>query len=414
MKSLIQILLFALAVQSTMAQAIDPRFLKADGNNLVDQKGQVVALRGVNLGSWLVFEPWMCPMDASGLEDDFSAREVLATRFGAATARELLDVYQDNWFTEADLDRIAAQGLNVIRLPFWYRNLMDEDGTWHADPFKRIDWLVSQAWKRGIYTVLDLHGAPGGQTKGVSSGRIRPTAELWNNETNVRRTVLIWQRLAAHFRGNPAVAAYDLLNEPAEAPNLGTLWATYDRLIRAVRDADPDHVISLEGCINTKVGDKNIHWGWEALPHPDMFGWKNMLYQMHNYEWSWNDLDKQKRSVDFQVSEWKKYRAWKVPCFIGEFNPMAPEDGWKHALSQFDKEGMNWAFWSYKATHGTGSNSWGLYNPKEKPAAPNLKTDDAATIRAKWQAIRTDQAFVLNPMLAGVLKASLPARDAGR
>ena len=175
--------------------------------------------------------------------------------------------------------------------------------------------------------MLDLHGAPGGQTKGVSSGRIRPKAELWNNEANLRRTNQIWQRIASRFRGNPAIAAYDLLNEPTEAPHLGTLWSTYDRLYRAIRAIDPDHMISVEGCINTRVGEKDIHWGWEALPHPDVFGWTNMLYQMHNYEWSWNDLEKQKRSVDFQVSEWKKYRKWNVPCFIGEFNPMAPEDG---------------------------------------------------------------------------------------
>jgi hypothetical protein len=73
---------------------------------------------------------------------------------------------------------------------------------------------------------------------------------------------------------------------------------------------------------------------------------------------------------------------------------------------------MHWAFWSYKANHGTGSNSWGLYNPVKKDA-PNLLTDDAATIRAKWQALDTDTSYALNPMLDRVLKAALKPAASG-
>ncbi len=56
-------------------------FLKAAGTDVRDDsgKGEIVALRGVNLGSWLLLEDWMCPLDASGLKDDFSAREMLTS-----------------------------------------------------------------------------------------------------------------------------------------------------------------------------------------------------------------------------------------------------------------------------------------------------------------------------------------------
>ena len=49
---------------------------------------------------------------------------------------------------------------------------------------------------------------------------------------------------------------------------------------------------------------------------------------------------------------------------------------------------------------------WGLYNPVAKDA-PNLLTDDADAIRAKWQAVATDRSFALNPMLDRVLQAAL-------
>jgi endoglucanase len=406
--------LAAIFIIATLTKgAENDRFLKAHGNEIRDAAEKTVHLRGVNLGGWLVFEPWMCPMDSSGtLKDDDSARETLAKRFGTARARELLDIYQENWLTEQDFDNIAALGLNVIRIPFWYRNLQTEDGAWISGGLKRLDWAVAEAWKRGIYSIIDLHGAPGGQTNGVSVGRKREKAELWNNDAHLRRTAAVWRKVAQHYKGNPAVAVYDLLNEPADAPSLGALWSTYDFLYREIRAVDPDHIITVEGCVNAKLGDKQIHWGWEALPHPDFFGWKNVLYQLHHYEWDWNHQEKQMRGIDFQVAEWKKNMKLGVPAYMGEFNPMGVEAAWVHAIEQYTASGMHWTLWSYKATHGTGSDSWGLYNPIKKDA-PNLLTDDESVIRAKWTAVRTSESFALNPMLDRVLRKTIsPAAKA--
>ena len=401
------VLAFLVAVSLAKGGAADERFLRTHGNEIHDAKGRTVMLRGVNLGGWLVLEPWMSPVDSSGtLKCDHSVRETLARRFGPETADSLLQTYQDHWITPKDLDKIAAHGMNVIRVPFWYRNLQTEDGKWLPEGLKRLDWVVAEAWKRGIYSILDFHGVPGGQTKGDSTGRKRDKAEFWHDEAHQRRTATIWRMLAGHFKGNPAVAAYDLINEPAEAPSLGALWSTYDRLYREIRQVDPDHVITVEGCINAKVGDRTIHWGWDALPHPDMFGWKNVLYQIHHYEWDWQSEEKQIRGVDFQVAEWKKNQKLGVPAYMGEFNLMGVDSAWHHALKEYSAAGMHWSFWSYKANHGTGSNSWGLYNPIKKDA-PNLLTDDAATIRAKWQAIETGKSYALNPKLDLVLKTAL-------
>lgn len=396
-----------LSVSPVQGGAADERFLKTHGNEIRDAKGRAVQLRGVNLGGWLVIEPWMSPVDSSGtIKCDYSVRETLEKRFGAETAERLLQTYQENWITTRDLDKIAAHGMNVIRVPFWYRNVQTEDGAWIPGGLKRLDWVVAEAWKRGIYSIIDFHGVPGGQSKGDSTGRKRERAEFWYNDAHLQRTAAIWRKVAEHYQGNPAVAAYDLINEPAEAPSLGALWSAYDLLYREIRKVDPDHIITVEGCATGHVGDKYIHWGWEVLPHPDLFGWKNVLYQMHHYEWDWKSEEKQRGGINFQVSEWNKYKKLGVPAFMGEFNPMGLESAWHHALKEYSASGMHWAFWSYKANHGTGSNSWGLYNPVKKDA-PNLLTDDVATIRAKWQALDTDTSYALNPMLDRVLKAAL-------
>jgi len=399
--------------------AADP-FLKVVGRDIRDGrgKGSAVVLRGTNLGSWLVMEGWMCPMDSSGLKDDFSVREMLIRRFGEEGKDKLLAAYQDNWITETDLDNIAAMGMNVVRLPFWYRNLETERGKWRRDAFRRMDWLVDKAWRRGIYTILDLHGAPGGQSDGGTTGRVRkkkskgPGPELWTKKANLLRTTRIWQRVAAHYKGKAAVAAYDLLNEPTGAPNRKTLWATYHRLYKAIRAVDPDHIITVEGCWGGHVDGQYMGWGWRVLPPPRTARWTNVLYQVHSYEWDWNNLDKQIRNVDAQVADLRAHKAWNVPCFMGEFNPMGQEKAWKYAIEQYSAHGMSWAVWSWKAIHGSGSDSWGVYNPRQPlPPKPDIQNDSAEAVREKWSRWGTS-AFAINPMLKRTVGMPVPVNDA--
>jgi aryl-phospho-beta-D-glucosidase BglC (GH1 family) len=152
----------ALFSSAAVAEAADSRspakppavdaFLKTAGNDIHNGRGRgdVVWLRGVNLGGWLLWEEWMCPMDSSGLKDALSARQTLENRFGEAKADELINAYEEAWITEQDLDNVAKLGMNVVRVPFWYPTLLKEDGKWRASAFERLDWIVTKAWDRGI------------------------------------------------------------------------------------------------------------------------------------------------------------------------------------------------------------------------------------------------------------------------
>lgn len=402
------LMILCACASALMAGELSP--LRTDGSRLVDPQGNAVLLRGVNLGGWLVFEPWMTPMDASGLKDDHSARELLEKRFGWAKAEELIGIYQDHYITERDFDHIKAAGLNCIRLPFWYRNLQKEDGTWLENAFRRMDWCVAEAAKRGIYTILDLHGAPGGQSHGESTGRIRKpehngiSADFWTNEKQIRRTEEIWKRVAAHYQGRPEIAALDLLNEPYGAPSRQRLHEVYERLYRAVREVDPRVIISLETCWSGKEDGVDYGWGWNVLPAPQEKGWKHVLYQLHNYEWDWKNREKQIASTDRQIRDLIQHRSWNVPALMGEFNCMGHEQAWKHAIGEFEKHGMSWTMWNYKATHGPGDDSWGLYNiRKDAPPRPHLRLDSADVIAERWKSWSTEKAFLPNPMLHRVL-----------
>ena len=385
----------------------DP-FLAASGTVIRDGHGtgHVVQLHGTNIGGWLVPEAWMTPLDSSGSPDDYSARQTLINRFGAATADSLISTYEDAWLTTKDLDNIKALGMNVVRLPFWYRNLENEDGTWRSDAFDRMDWLVDNCAARGIYVILDFHGVVGGQSTSQDTGRVRTSAEFWSSADDQQRTVDIWQRIAAHFNGNPYVAGYDLLNEPTGAPSQSALWNMYDRLYQAVRTNDADHLIFMEGTWGS--------WDWAMLPPPSTFGWTNVAYEMHEYQFSsFSNPTAVEAGTDRQVSDFIAHQSWSVPCLIGEFNDFGPGSNpsgvWKYTINKFDANHMSWIEWSYKSTRGGVPDSWGIYDVNSRaPGAPNLQTASAATIQSRWSAYTTSNVFTLNSMLRAALPVPGP------
>lgn len=263
----------------------DDDYLVVQGTDIVNQLGEKIDLKGVNLGAWMIWEDWLGPYEEAS--DNIEVIEILTERFGVEKAYELLNTYMDNWITEYDLDQIKDMGFNCVRVPFWFRNfyyddngtkILDSNGDWD---FSRLDWIVSECSKREIYVILDLHGAVGYQSDAPHNGKTDACGLYAQTEQGERYRELtdeLWTAIASRFIGNPAVAMYDLLNEPMCDVEGGEISkrinneSIYERLYDTVRKADPDHVITLE-CIWTAV----------ALPHAFLKGWTNVVYQVHFY-----------------------------------------------------------------------------------------------------------------------------------
>ena len=401
--------LLAICCTSPVLHAADS-FLCASGTVLKDGHGmgQVVQLRGVNLGGWLEWQDWMCPMDCSKtLRDanpghngyDFELRRLLARRFGPTITESLIGTYEDAWITARDLDNIKALGMNAVRLSIGSDNFMTEDGSWRVNAFDRIDWLVKTAWDRGIYTIIDYHAfLPAAANQDGS------TTGYWSNAAQRDQTAQVWTRIAMHFRGNPSVAMYDLLNEPNNSaprgqpePPPAAVCDLYDTLYRAIREVDPDHAIAMEGL-----------WTWETLRDPLEAGYRNVVCSLHWYHFGEKNVTDNNERTDAGLRAVAQMQSrWHLPCLIGEFNLFGEAEAWTHAIVAYNRAGLNWTLWSYK-NKAAGDNSWGVYTtiPGKAPAIPNLATDSAETIRAKWKAwITRDSTFALNPMLGPILRA---------
>lgn len=363
-------------------------FLETDGQDIVNQKGEKVRLKGVNLGAWMIWEDWLCPYENS--LDHYTALEILTERFGQQKAYELMNTYMDNWITEYDLDEIKKMGFNAVRVPFWFRNfyyddkgtkILDENGEWD---FSRLDWVVEECSERKLYVVLDMHGAVGYQSDAPHNGKKGSVGLYADTEQGERYRELtdeLWTAIASRFKDNPAVAMYDLLNEPMCDVEAGEIERRinnemiYTRLYDTVRSVDKNHIITMEAI-----------WTAIALPMAWTKGWDNVVYQVHFYNNS---------NFIFNLFAWfTKFIYADVPMMMGEFYPHQ-KTTWENCFRTLDKANYSWFLWTYKATgHGMWESDWCLRGSKDGFERAKLETDSYEEIARKWgECIRTENGF---------------------
>ena len=370
-------------------------YIHAEGKDLV-LEGKNIVLKGVNAGGWLLTEDWMSPTSMTDRMDSengqYELTAALTETMGKEKASEVFDALRDNWWVESDFEKIAAIGFNMIRLPFGWKDLTDEKGNFSEKSFDRLDWFVENCEKNGLFVVLDLHGAYGSQNGKHHSGDTTTGGDLFGNEENERLTVQLWRAVAAHYADNRWVAGYDLLNEPEGTPGGLTTslqWDFYDRLYREIRAIDGNHLIFMEAC-----------WEVEQMPDPKRYGWENVAYEYHYYNWGGgNDLTSTKKFLREKSKMEFRYNTldYKVPVFIGEFTFFDNLDCWKYGLDFFKNHNMSWAIWTYK---GCVSSNWALYNGYERTADSVVtpSTDYETALRI-FSNTATDSAFRPNEEL---------------
>jgi endoglycosylceramidase len=302
--------------------ALRPLHVAHDGRpRIVDDRGREVTLRGVNVNS---------------LGDYYAADPTLPP---------VLPV------TGADWNRMAAHGFSVVRLLVSWSRLEPRPGLIDRGYVEQIRRAVDAAARRGMYTVIDMHQDAWGKHIATPAGHPCPPgrepaigwdgAPAWATITDGAETcrgesredsaavqaawdafyadrdgiqshlVGVWGALAERFARHPAVAGFDLINEP----NHGTRSDTVDRLAdfyrRAIaairagerRGAGRAHPIVFE---TTVVG--------AAVP-ADFSTDPNLVFEGHNYGESIGDFPIEGVFAYFQGLA----DAYDAPLWIGEY-----------------------------------------------------------------------------------------------
>jgi endoglucanase len=325
----------SLAEQSSgnsSAPAAHEGFAYVDGKNILAPDGKLLLLRGINLGNWLLPEGYMFKLEHTTAH--WQIAQLFKELVGPADALAFWHEWYDNYITKDDIEYIKALGLNSIRVPFNYKLLTPEDypGVWLGPGFDLLDRVIAWSKEVGLYVILDMHAAPGGQT-GTNIDDSAGHPWLFESQACQERTVEVWRKIAERYGGEKTVLGYDLLNEPI--PHFEgyerffpLLEPLYKRIVTAVREVDANHIIFLGGA----VWDTNF----------DVFGPSfadNLAYTFHKY---WME------PVQKEIQSFLDFREkYSVPIWLGESGENTDE--WVASFRQLlEKNNVGWCFWPFK------------------------------------------------------------------
>ena len=316
----------------------NPSWLRAVNSSIVDDRGNYVLLQGVNY---------------MGLE------------FG--------------WFgqSEEDFARITSWGFNVVRLPIGWAYIEPRPGVINEEYLKVVDWVIYWAKKHGLYVILDMHQwrwsrrykgcgfpdwlIPDAEDHLEASVKFFKDRELW------RRFADIWRVVAERYRDEPAIAAYDIFNEPMPRYDLvpreefvKLVEEFYKYVFDEIRKVDDKHILMYMPV-----------WGGDLNAVPWISG-ENIVLTIHFYVGgTWDgktgyektSFKELKRAVEKCV-ELGLERG--IPVWIGEFgvgsSAYRASDWAGDVLSLFEEHALGYAWWTY----WRDEDSFGLLYPNGK------------------------------------------------
>jgi len=352
------------------------QFLKTQGRDIVNEKGESIFLRGTCIGGWMNLEDFINGYPGTATTLKGHMRKTIGNELSDYFFEKMADMF----LQESDIAHIASLGSNVVRLPLNYRDFEDDDEpfVYKMEAFNRLDRALQWCEKYNVYAILDMHAAAGWQNNHWHSDNERGACMLWRHPHFQERLTELWKLIAEKYVNNPVVAGYEILNEPNSGcpngehpfdfygnykPDWERMNKVYRKVVKEIRKIDKTHMIFLEG-------DNYARYfaGLDA-PFDD-----NVVYSSHNYvapgfgpgEYPgyYNSpdgtiyWDMNRQRLELMKHEGMKYSMkYNVPLLIGEFGSQyngPAEDvayrlaSMKDQLAVYKEQGLHWTSWTYK------------------------------------------------------------------
>ncbi|MBI1369245.1 MAG: cellulase family glycosylhydrolase [Planctomycetes bacterium] len=231
-----------------------------------------------------------------------------------------------------DFDYFHDKHLDLIRLPFkWERVQPKLMGPLDEAELKRLDAVVALARERGMHLLLDAHNYA------RYNGKVIGTPDVPNDAF-----ADFWRKLADHYKSEPAVFGYSIMNEPH---GTNGLWpAAAQAAVDAIRTVDMNHTIAVCG-----EGYAGAHWWPKVNPNLDIHDpADNFVYEAHQYFDKDNSgtyrghYDDKSVSPDTGVQRLQPFIQWldehHARGFIGEFGVPDNDPRWLVVLDRFIAE----------------------------------------------------------------------------
>ena len=289
--------------------------------------------------------------------------------------------------TEDDIETLHRWGATMARFQMSRRSDnadLDEYAAWVDSRLDNLENVLRWAAARGMKICIDLHATPGGCD--ASGGQA-----LFRDERYARAFVDTWRRIAARFRGHPAIYGYDLMNEPLQNGRAKFDYWTIQRLAaEAVREIDPVTPIIVEA----------NHWALpDAFAYLSPLQMDNVIYQVHFYDPhdfthqgvggrpigpKWPDPEKnwtrdRLREILRPVREFEARHHAKI--YVGEFSAAAGAEGaetyLRDCMALFNEYGWDWTYHAFREWDW-----WSVEHEGPDPKHMAPATDDTPRKRA--------------------------------
>ena len=272
-----------------------------------------------------------------------------------------------------ELDFIANQGFNFVRIPTDYRFWTKDFDYKNPDESifeKYIDAYLQECTKRGLHMSLNIHRGPGYCINRNDLER----HNLWTDKEPQEGFMFLWEHFAKRYKGiSNDLLSFDLLNEP---PNIGEYECTRENhanvmrnTIAAIRNIDPTREIVLNGmggghiAIPELADTGTIHSGRGYLPfavshHKAQWvkGWESMPTPVYPGELEGKYWDRS--TLKEAYKEWREVEKTGTKIHIGEFGcfnktPNHIALRWLTDLMGVWQEfGWGYAMWNFKGPFG--------------------------------------------------------------
>lgn len=272
--------------------------------------------------------------------------------------------------SDDDFKTLEAWGVTLLRYQMtrnWLNVNTDRD-TEEYDHWidRKLDIfeesVLSEAEKRGMKVVLDLHTPPGGRDASLDMN-------MFYEEKYAVHFVETWRRIARRFKGRPCIYGYDLINEPSQTrntrPGMDCIGLQL-RAAEAIREEDPRAPVIVE----------SNNWAApSAFRRMTPLPLTNAIYQIHMYEptafthqrvlkefpksakypnaekgWDKDFLRRRLQPVrDFQLKHGAR-------IYVGEFSAVAWAEGaaeyLRDLISIFEGYGWDWSYHAFREWPG--------------------------------------------------------------
>lgn len=322
---------------------------------------KVPSIRGVNLGSWFVPEGWMVDLYSSSNANSLCD---LVRKVGRSQAETLMIQHLNTWITESDFQWLQSQGINMVRIPIGYWNVINDPYSMFVpkDPsvsLTFIDKAFDLAAKYGMQVLLDLHGGPGSQQGADHSGCVGPTG--WNTQQNIQLSIDTIKALAARYSSRSNLFGFELLNEPGwdlENTQHSALSYYYQQAYWWIRSYTTSAVV----VINCLYGNFYDQWNKEMTEDQ---GFYNVFYDRHMYDCFGDNSHVSTQQHITNAYNWAGEMLsnnMEKPVIVGEWSMATGDNPGGQAFLDAELSSwgntMGWFFWNYKLASDKTNSAW--------------------------------------------------------